>query len=305
MAADSGGTPLVWLLDSERGTLAECLDAFADWAEARLIAPDAGRPDWDNPPDAVFFSAEMAGGAGGEGFAELRREAGDVPLLAVARWRSLAQALDFIRAGADDYLPLPLERGEARERLRAVLEKLERRAFRRPDPDQEEDILAGMAAEREASEADEPEIVDGLPVPTLWEELPCGILVFDSAGNLVFSNSLGLSLFGHDSPAALREALESGLASFAAHATNRKPLADNQWPHILARKVRTARSAVLSIEKPDRRRLWLRIDCLPHLSEGEINRLSMTIVNLTGELPDFVPPPIHPDGPKRKNRRRR
>lgn len=317
--------PYLWLLDSEKKPLVECLDVFDGWADVTYLTPESDMPGWDNPPDAVFFSTEIRGGSNGEFFSSLLRDGGLVPLLAVARHRSLTQALAYLRAGASDYLPLPLEESEVHERLMAALEKAEHLAYSPltveletfdQDPGDvsltvgprhsatedigEDDILAELSQsdptfsrlsspESEAVTVqpleDEPEAVDGLPIPTLWEELPCGLLVFDSLGNLVFSNSLGLDLFGHSSLAELQEALENRHDSFAAHAANHKQLPDNQWPHILARKARATRSAVISVEKPDRRRVWLRIDCQPHLSEGTISRLSMTIVNLTGELP--------------------
>lgn len=324
MTENIADLPLVWIFDSDRSPLAGCVEAFEDWADAVYYAADAGDPDWDSPPDAVFFSAEVKGGAAGDVFGGLSRNAAGVPLLAVARLRSLAQAVSYWRAGAADYLSLPLEEEDVRERLQAALVRAEQLAMQgmmvelepvdldpgeislrvaRTDAtdasgeidDEVDDILAHLSgdigeAAREshgepAAEEEEPEAVDGLPIPNLWEELPCGLLVFDSNANLVFSNSLGLDLFGYGSLAELQEALETGRSRFAAHGANLRPMADNQWPHVLAARTRTARSAVLSIEKPDRRRIWLRVDCLPHLSDGKISRLSMTLVNLTGELP--------------------
>ena len=322
MEAVPAGRPFIWVIDSEREPLSGCRSAFADWADVLRFGPGE-EPDWENPPDAIFVSAEIAGGPGGERFSALFREAGEIPILAVTRWRSLTQALAFFRAGAGDYLSLPLAAGEAEERVAAVLEKAGRQILRRlsleavaTEPEGGDagesgwdgDILAGIAAgTADEASPEEPEPVDVLPIPTLWEELPCGVLVFDSIGNLVFSNSLALALFGYESPADLRDALEGNRSSFAAHSVSRKSLADNQWPHVLARRVRAARSAVISIEKPDRRRLWLRIDCLPHLADGKVSRLSMTIVNLTGELPDFspAPPPSPREKPRRKTPRRR
>ena len=291
-------TPRLWLIDSDRKPLAECLAAFRGWSDALYLGPDAGEPDWNAPPDAVFFSAEINGGADGEAFARLCEAAAGIPLLAVARLRSLTQALAFFRAGVDDYLPLPLDGSEARTRLEAVLDRIHRRALEsvliEVEPLDPEPVIdgAGSAVIQDVPETptggdceDEPEPVDGLPIPTLWEELPCGLLVFDSVDNLVFANSLGLELFGRSSLAELQDAFENRPSAFAAHAANNKPLSDNQWPQVLARKTRTARSAVVSVERPSGRRAWLRIDCLPHLSEGKVNRLSMTVVNLTGELP--------------------
>lgn len=325
--------PLIWLLDSERSPLAPSLEVFDGWADM-VYVPAGQEPDWDTPPDAIFFSAESKGGAAGEWFTALSQAAGGIPLIAVTRLRSLAQAVAYFRAGALDYLSLPLEEEDARERLEAALERSAQLAMQGvmvelesldqdpgdvslslvapddpalappPPPGQEEDILAQLSGHaKEAGQAAppapppafqmdedaEPVVVDGLPIPSLWEELPCGLLVFDSNGNMVFSNSLGLDLFGYESLAELQEALDNRRDGFAAHGANHKPLPDNQWPHVLAAKTRISRSAVMSIEKPDKRRVWLRVDCLPHLSEGKISRLSMTLVNLTGELPSLAP----------------
>lgn len=336
--------PLIWLLDSERTPMARYLEVFDDWADT-IHVPQEESPDWDNPPDAIFFSAECKGGAAGEWFASLSRAAGGIPLLAVARLRSLAQAVAFFRAGAIDYLSLPLEEDDARERLAAALERSAQLAMQgvmvelesldqdpgeislsllpTEVPVQDEDILAQLPGNgavpvsepepttpplvataatlsHHADDDVEPVAVDGLPIPSLWEELPCGLLVFDSNGNMVFSNSLGLELFGYESLAELQEALDNRRAEFAAYGANGKPMPDNQWPHVLSAKTRTARSAVISIEKPDKRRVWLRIDCMPHLSEAKISRLSMTLVNLTGELPSLAQP--SPSAPTKREK---
>lgn len=326
MDENDDAKPLLWLIDSGRAPLAASLGVFEDWADVRYFASEPAESEWERPPDAVFFSAEFAGGAEGEAFGRLVAAAGAVPLLAVARLRSFTQAVAFFRAGADDYLSLPLEEEDVWERFNAAIERMARLAMRgllvelepseaAPDsvdmslrsavsavepsgdasPEAEEDILARLSAdlagesglnatEPQDGAEEEPIAVDGLPIPNLWEELPCGLLVFDSNGNLVFSNTLALVLFGCPSLAELQDMLENNRAAFAAHGANHKPLPDNQWPQTQAARTRTARSAVISIERSDRRRLWLRIDCMPHLADGAISRLSMTLVNLTGEL---------------------
>lgn len=327
MTDNASSKPLFWLIDSERAPLAASRDVFDDWAETLYFTSPADL-DWERPPDAAFFSAEIHGGAEGELFGQLAAAAGAVPLIAVARLRSLAQAVSFFRAGAADYLPLPLEEEEVWERFNAAIARMARLAMQgmlvelepsEQEPgavsmsllsartaadarretaaaDAEEDILARLSAAADAETEplaeppppraeDEPVAVDGLPIPNLWEELPCGLLVFDSTGNLVFTNTLALVLFGCPSLAELQDMLENNRAAFAAHGANHNPLPDNQWPQVLAARTRTARSAVISIERRDRRRVWLRIDCMPHLAEGLMSRLSMTLVNLTGELP--------------------
>lgn len=374
--------PLLWILDSGRNPLAGCREAFSAWADCLYIPPGSNLPNWNHPPDAIFFSAEIDGGPNGDAFTALVQDAGSIPLLAVTRLRSLAQAVAYFRAGAADYLSTPLEEEELKERFAASLERATRLAMNTvmmeleqldaepgsislalsPEPDptatsdlaqldrqEEDDILAHLPGDSTACDADnalsdivsspvapsisaasdandkdeedpddtlspatasadddEPVAVDGLPIPSLWEELPCGLLVFDSLSNLVFSNRLGLELFGYESLAELQETLENHRDSFSPYAANHKPLADNQWPHQLAIKARAARSAVISLEKPDRRRVWLRLDCQPHLTDGKVSRLSMTLVNLTGELPPLAAakPEMAPISPQRVKRER-
>ncbi len=406
----SAAKPSLWLIDSQRAPLKNVAAEAGDVFTCTYLGEDweVRRPD--NPPDAILVAAEIRGGANGNAFGKLLDFAQSAPVLVVTSLRSLAQAVAFFRAGAADYLSLPLDKAVLLERLDAALRRAEQSAMRdwvmqlepvdadigdltlsltpaesgrtRADDD---DILAqlpggdaagggGGFSSKEAPseaatstppneatqpndaaqpkpedsapdepkpdepkpdepkpdepkpdepkpdepkpdepkpnepEADEPEVVDGLPIPSLWEELPCGLLVFDSAGNMVFANRLGLELFGFPTLAELQEVLENDRGRFAAHGANLRPLPDNQWPQVLAQKSRMARSAVLSIEKPDRRRTWIRIDCLPHLHDGKITRLSMTIVNLTGELPPFNPrgeTAAPPAGKRDKRGRRR
>lgn len=311
MTGNDRQKPLLWLIDSVRSPLASCREAIESWADIAYFPPDAPPREWSASPDAVLFSAEMKGGPEGEPFQDLVSSVEDIPLIAVARLRSLAQAVAYFRAGVTDYLSLPLDEDDARERVFAALDRaaalvmrgmmvelepvdqdpgevsltLRPSAVQSPLINDDEDILARLNPAKPEETEDEPTAVDGLPIPSLWDELPCGVMVFDSTANLVFSNALALGLFGFASLAELQEALENRRADFKAYAVNQKPLPDNQWPQILAGKTRTARSAVVSIERPDRRRSWLRIDCLPHLHDGQITRLCMTIVNLTGELP--------------------
>lgn len=316
-------TASLWLLDSEREPLAGCLDDLDRLGDTLYVSAREPLPDWGTHPDVIIVSGEIAGGPGGENFARLVEDAGFIPVIVAARLRSLTQALAFFRNGAADYLTLPLDVDEAKERVAAAIKKSVARAAMAEvvvelapeesesreepgEPEAADDILAGLCPAAPAVAADapeeepageageEPEAVDGLFIPTLWEELPCGLMVFDSGMNLVFTNALALELFGKASMAELQDALERDRASFAAYGQNHNPLADNQWPHLLAQKTRAPRSAVLSLERQDRRRVWLRIDCLPHLTDGKVSRLSMTAVNLTGELPPLVLPEAAP-----------
>lgn len=311
---DLADKPLVWIIDSPRSPLAESLPVFEACSDYRYFAWNEPLPVEAEAPDAVFFSAEIEGGPGGAEFPRLRDGLAGVPLLACARVRSLAQAVAYFRNGAADYLSLPLDPEETAGRLAAALSgerppavmvELEAVDGDAPEAlfavsDTEEgpdlaiggDILAQLSKDESPAIAmneddSEPIAVDGLPIPSLWEELPCGLLAFDSEGNLVFSNGLALEMFGFDTLAALQDALDNRRSAFAARGANRKPLPDNQWPHSAAIRARAARHGLLSLERPDRSRVWLRMDCLPHLSDGAITRVTVTLVNMTGEIPSF------------------
>ena len=308
---DLAAKPLVWIIDSLRGPLAESAAAVGACCGYRYFTSDDSLPDAADAPDAVLFSGEIEGGPGGEAFAYLRQRLAGTPLLACARVRSLAQAVAYFRNGAADYLPLPLDPGEIADRLAAAFARevppavmVELEALDGDGPDavslavggDDDDILAQLSGEEQAAagiddgNADsesEPVAVDGLPIPSLWEELPCGLLAFDSEGNLVFSNRLAMDMFGFETLGDLQDALDNRRSSFAARGVNRKALPDNQWPHSAAIRARTARHGLVSFERPDGSRVWLRMDCLPHLSGGSLARLTVTLVNMTGEIPSI------------------
>lgn len=328
--------PLVWVIDSPRTPLAKSFYAFEACSRTVYFIAGQPLPIREFRPDAIVISAEIEGGPYGEVFRELLTSLPGVPVLAAARVRSLAQAVAFFRNGVSDYLSLPLDADEVAERLAAILASgsvangpvmLEIEPLDGDDAeslslsvvdnaaeeDGEEDILARLPVDDEtplpvaelvepAGDGEEPEPVDGLFIPALWDELPCGLVVFDSQGNLVFANSLAMELFGQTNLAELQDALENRRPSFQAIGTNRKPFPDNQWPHSAAVRARTARHAAVSLLRRDGSRVWVRMDCLPHLSEGSVARLIVTLINMTGEIPE---PPVAAPAPKRKTARRR
>ncbi len=304
--------PFVWIIDSPRSPLAGSLYAFEDSVEYRYFSHgEPPSPDLTQP-DAVFFSAEIEGGPEGGLFSALVEHYPAIPLIAITKVRSLTQAVAFFRAGALDYLSLPLDPNEVAERLDAALTRIanlvaaavtvelealgdeldtELLSALREDGGGPEPEFAELADDLgeidEIDDSDEIEAVpvDGLPIPSLWEELPCGLLVFDSQANLVYANASAFTLLGFDSMGELQDVLENKRSEFNALAMNKKPLPDNKWPHIAAVKTRTERHATISIERTDKTRVWLRMDCLPHLADGALARLTMTLVNMTGEMP--------------------
>lgn len=322
MSATSG-TPRLWIIDSVRETLADALPDLENAVECRYFRFGEMLPE-ENLPDAMVVSSDLPGGATGNEFGRLVTEWAQIPVLVASKLRSLTQALAFFRRGAADYLPLPLTVEEWEERIAEALERMNTAAavsavLMEVEPvEDSDDILATLADSDEsvaevdvvpeavAEQEPEPEAVDGLAIPMMWDELPCGLAVFDSNHNLVFCNQLALDLFGIASLAELQDMLDAHQTDLSAYGQNNKPLPNNQWPHLLAFKSRSSRSGILSLERADKSRVWLRMDCLPHLSDGAVSRLTMTLVNVTGEVP-----PLHlstepkPAAPKRGKARKR
>ncbi len=317
--------PRLWIIDSVRETLADALPDLEIAVDGLFIRYGEALPEV-NLADAMVVSSDLPGGATGEEFGRLVTEWAQIPVLVASKLRSLTQALAFFRRGAADYLPLPLAAEEWEERIAEALERMNTAAavsavLMEAEPvdgdilatltesDEsvaEVDVVPEAVAEPEQEPETEPEAVDGLVIPTMWDELPCGLAVFDSNHNLVFCNQLALDLFGIASLAELQDTLDARQADLQAYGQNNKPLPNNQWPHLLAFKSRSSRSGILSLERGDKSRVWLRMDCLPHLSDGAVSRLTMTLVNVTGEVP-----PLHlsqepkPTAPKRGRARKR
>ena len=65
-----------------------------------------------NPPDMVLLDVRMPGMSGIEALAEIRKTAGDLPVLLVTAHADLRQAVDAMKGGADDYLVKPVDLDE-------------------------------------------------------------------------------------------------------------------------------------------------------------------------------------------------
>ena len=131
---------LVHIHDHPDGCLSDLPDWLAAWGCAAVYLTDwippppeparpgpadgHGAPGAPGTPDAIFVSAELPGGARGGLFRSLIEGYGGAPVIVATRTRSLSQALEFFRAGAADYQPMPATAEDWRRRL---LDSLHRR----------------------------------------------------------------------------------------------------------------------------------------------------------------------------------
>ncbi len=65
-----------------------------------------------DPPDMVLLDVRMPGMSGIDTLGEIRRTAGDLPVLLVTAYADLRQAVEAVKSGADDYLAKPVDLDE-------------------------------------------------------------------------------------------------------------------------------------------------------------------------------------------------
>jgi len=64
------------------------------------------------PPDMVLLDVRMPGMSGIEALGEIRKIAGDLPVLLITAYADLRQAVEAVKSGADDYLAKPVDLDE-------------------------------------------------------------------------------------------------------------------------------------------------------------------------------------------------
>jgi DNA-binding NtrC family response regulator len=65
-----------------------------------------------DPPDMVLLDVRMPGMSGIEALSEIRKMAGDLPVLLITAYADLRQAVEAVKSGADDYLAKPVDLDE-------------------------------------------------------------------------------------------------------------------------------------------------------------------------------------------------
>ena len=190
-------------------------------------------------------------------------------IIVVARCRSLAAAVEFFRAGAVDYLPAPLSREELRERLYAALTRRERPAT--------------VEVEMETSAGDKPLTAAGMENMLPLSAIPCGLLLFNAEGALIAANRLALSLLGETDTARLAEAIRHHFEDWDPLDGQGRPLRPEAWPPRRALQEKAARAALVGLRRPDRTRVWLRLEAAPIIHNGRCQEIAMAMVNVTEE----------------------
>jgi PAS domain-containing protein len=240
--------------------------------------------------DAIIASDSIAGGPRGAAFTHIRRTFPTRPVLVVAHLRSLATAVGFFRAGVADYLSAPLRAEETRERIEAAIRaRAGRGAGEAPDDEPVE--VAVVPAEAVPDAAGGPAAQEGNGWISL-ETLPCAALVFGGDGRLRDANGLALELLGHPGVGGLRLAFDHGLADCAPLDERAAPLAPDRWP--VRRALRSGRreAATVGLLRPDRRRVWVRLEVRPRRADGRIRDVIATLSDVT-PVADSSAPPLH------------
>lgn len=220
--------------------------------------------------DLLLVPSDIPGGPRGRGMNRLQQLHPGLPVVVIAHVRSLSVAIEFFRSGVADYLPAPLLPGQIQERLE---EALSRPVDTFVEPCE---ILAAVPA---ASEEEEDGPGGNSAGDDLLTRLPCGVVVFGSDQRVTEVNPMAERMLGVTGV----EAVQSRLADCAA-LCNPKGQHDRDaknWPVPRAFREKILRSVTLSLERPDRTRIWVRVEAAPVLSGGQVERVVTSLTNIT------------------------
>jgi len=107
-----------------------------------------------SPPDMVLLDVRMPGMSGIEALGEIRKTAGDLPVLLVTAHADLRQAVSAVKSGADDYLAKPVDLDELEAAISDAIGPAagERAAGRRATPELPEGFVCESPAMRHVVE---------------------------------------------------------------------------------------------------------------------------------------------------------
>ncbi|NQU24682.1 MAG: sigma-54-dependent Fis family transcriptional regulator, partial [Candidatus Nealsonbacteria bacterium] len=97
---------------AQRSLLGGFVDSLGFTATEAASAEDALAAIRRSPPDMVLLDVRLPGMSGIEALAEIRKMAGDLPVLLITAHAELRQAVDAVKSGADDYLAKPVDLDE-------------------------------------------------------------------------------------------------------------------------------------------------------------------------------------------------
>ena len=257
--------PRLLVCDDPAQTLEEELPLFRDLGWACTYVQSADELSGEEvQPDAVILSGRLPGGPEGRAFARLQRIFPHAPLLVVASVRSLSAAVAFFRAGADDYLSMPLAPEEIRQRLAAA-----RESGRRPGAQGVAEVKAepvGDAVVPERTEetgaarrapADDGPFCDGR---IDLEALGCGVWVTDAEGRLAAANTAALAMLARPSREDLGRCLARPIEVWEPLDVRGRLLSAEDWPPFRALKDHAPRAGTMSLLRPDGTRVWVHMD---------------------------------------------
>ncbi len=259
-----GDRPRLLVCDDPAQTLEEELPLFRDlgWACTYVQSVD-DLSGGELQPDAVILSGRLPGGPEGRAFARLQRAFPHAPLLVVASVRSLSTAVAFFRAGADDYLSMPLARDETRQRLTAALEG-GRRAGAHAVSEVSAELAGGEVLAKRTGATSIPgrAPAEGGPLREGCidlEALGCGVWVCDGEGRLVAANAAALSLVARPSREDLGRCVARPIEVWEPLDARGCLLSPEAWPPFRALKDHAPRAGTMSLLRPDGTRVRVHL----------------------------------------------
>lgn len=232
----------------------------------------AGGPD----PDVVLIGGGIRGGARGECFTRITSLCPGIPLIVLADMRSLSVAVDFFRAGASDYLALPVTDAELLDRIDAALRLPCDTPVVPCDSIPDESNPEAMETETPATARD-----------AVLDALPCGVLLFDRDGRLTVANPAALALFGVHSTPDLADMLERRLQEYAPVDLMNRPVSPEIWPPRRALRLAASAAATVGLRRPDGTRIWLRIEAKPVLENGTVVEVAASLSEISSECAEL------------------
>ncbi len=97
---------------AQRRLLCGFVDSLGFTATEASSAEDALASIRRSPPDMVLLDVRLPGASGIEALGEIRKMAGELPVLLITAYADLRQAVAAMKSGADDYLSKPIDLDE-------------------------------------------------------------------------------------------------------------------------------------------------------------------------------------------------
>jgi DNA-binding NtrC family response regulator len=199
---------------AQRRLLGGFVESLGFRAQEAASAEDALEAVRRQPPDMVLLDVRLPGMSGIDALAEIRKIAGDLPVLLITAYADLRQAVAAVKGGADDYLAKPIDLDELEAAIADALGSGERKdgGGRKTTPPLPPGFVCASAAMRRVVETAAVVAPSDAPVLILGESGAGKEVVAQlihrwsprAAGPMVAANCAGLpesliesELFGH------------------------------------------------------------------------------------------------------------